>query len=170
MSVGSLKTLFQMLTEAPTLASVNVAFGEEMLSAENLPTPYVVIVPVGGPWADGSDAPGYFKGADPNLNNIWMTQESINIHCWAFDPDPNALPVDHADACETLRAQVLQALQYQAPNGLKFNPVSGSWVSMANAVNRFGRGYILNVQCDIAVPDVPVQYETVTQTTINPTI
>lgn len=170
MSIGSLKTLFTMLSAAPTLATVNVAFGEEMLSAEDLPTPIVVMVPVGGPWAQPSDAPGYYQGNDPNLNNIWMTQESINLHCWAFDTDPAALPVDHADACETLRAQVLQALQSQCSNGLKFNPVNGQWIPMSNAVNRFGRGYILNVQCDITVPDVPVQYATVTKITLTESI
>ncbi len=165
--IGSLKTLFDTLTLAPTLKGVvNVAFGEEMLNAEELPTPLVVIVPIGGSWSQPGDAPGYFQAADANLNNVWMTQEAINIHCWAQDPSPDALPVDHASACEELRAAVLRALQFQCPDGLKFFPVSGQWIPMQNAVNRFGRGYILTVQCDVTVPDVPVEYATIETVTI----
>lgn len=166
MSVGSLATLMTMLQAAPTLSGASVVFGEEMVAAQDKDLPMVAIVPVGGTWGPPG-APGYYQIADVNLNNIWMTQESIDLYLWAASLDPNADPIDHASAIEEFRAQVLQAFQHQAPTGLMFKPVSGRWQLDQRAVVRYGRAYVLTVVVDITIPDVLPVYatvETVTQT------
>jgi hypothetical protein len=96
-----------------------------------------------------------------------MTSENINLILWASadeqaSPAPTA--VDHADAIENLRCNVLRAFQSQAANGLKFTPISGQWSMFDEQVNRFGRGYVLTVQVDITYPSalpVDVILETV---------
>lgn len=153
MSVGSLKTLLQMLQSSPTLQGASVVFGEENINAEDFLLPMVCVVPIGGTWK----APGYFEFADTSLNAIWSTSEAIEIWMWsAADPHSAQPPseIDSADAVEELRARVLQALQFQAPNGLMYSPVSGRWSRMGDGSNRYGRGYALTVQVDIAIPDV----------------
>ena len=160
---GALKTLVTTLTAAPSLRNATVLFGEENINAQDATLPFVCVVPVGGPWSNPTDLPGYYRNADLELNNIWMTQESIDLYLWAADSDPSAQPLDHADAVETFRQEVLQALQYQVAyadvtgtkhRGFKFNPVSGRWAQMNQASVRYGRAYVLTVTVDITAIDV----------------
>ena len=168
MSAGPYGALMAMLAAAPSLANVSVGFGEENINAQDMPTPMVVVVPVGGTWNDTTCLPGYYKTADVNLQNIWMTREMIDLYCWGASIDPSALPVDHADATNELRQLVLQAFQNQTPLGLKFVPMSGKWAQMGTASVRYGRAYVLTVQVDITAPDVLPVYATVTQETLSP--
>ena len=166
MSVGSLATLMTMLQAAPTLADASVVFGEENIAAQDYPLPMVVVEPTSGAFRSDGE-PGYYQNADVNLNNIWMKGQTIDLWLWAASLDPNAYPVDHADAIECFEAQVLQALQFQAPNGLKFHPVADRWQTDGKAVVRYGRALVLTVVVDITIPDVLPVYatvETVTQT------
>jgi hypothetical protein len=169
-SYGALKTLVAMLTAFLTPYGIEVVYGEENIHSEKEFIPRVVVVPVGGSWVDSGCTPGYYKDANVDLNNIWMTRENIDLVMWSFDPDPLAQPIDHADATEDLRARVLQAFQSQAPNGLMFRPLSGSWEQMQEGVNRFGRAYRMQLQVDITVPDVLPVDVTVDEVTINPSI
>lgn len=149
---GAYKTLVQVLKEAPSMAGISVAFGEEYERSEEFPLPLVVIVPGGGDWTRG--LPGYAKQDDPDvyLDNLWTVQEQCQLWMWAAaDPNANPAPtaVDNADEIENLRCNVLRAFQTQAPTGLYFVPISGQWSLMQGQFNRYGRGYVLNVRVDI---------------------
>lgn len=169
MSVGVLSTLLSTLQASPILtgAGVSVAFGEEMINAEDVTIPKVVLVPGAGSY--GPD-PGYYLNADVNVDWIWGLKESIDLYLVAYATTVGAQPIDHADAVESLRQLVLQAIKSQADSGLKWTPVSGRWVTDANAVVRYGRAYVLTVQVDIAIPDVTPTEVTVTSLTLNQTI
>lgn len=163
---GSLKTLMVMLTATPALSGISLVFGEENINAQEFPLPMVVMVPVGGTWGPPG-TPGYYKNASPDLNNIWMTQETIDLYLWNNDPDAEATEVDHADAVEDLRARVLQALQSQSPQGLMYRPVSGRWQLADKENNRFGRAYVLTVSVDITIPDTLPVLATIEEVTVN---
>lgn len=171
---GAYKTLVQMLKEAPSMAGVSVAFGEEYERAEEFPLPLVVIVPGGGDWTRG--LPGYMKptaGDDDFRDNIWTVQEQCQIWMWAaVDPNSNPAPtaVDNADATENLRCNVLRAFQTQAPTGLYFVPLSGQWSLFQGQFNRYGRGYALNVRVDITYTTAPPIDVTITDTNITAVI
>ena len=171
-SVGSIKTLVAMLSAFLTPFGISVAYGEELIAANDYKLPMVVVVPVGGPWTQGA----YYEAATQEQNNIWQTQEQIDLYLWSADVDANgrerdtATPVDHADAVENLRARVLQALQDQAPSGLMYRPYAGRWEFAQNEVNRYGRGYVLSVQVDISVPAIQPTEVTVDEVTITPEI
>jgi hypothetical protein len=176
MSVGALKTLVTQLAASAFMTGVAVSFGEEMIQAQDQPTPCVVVVPRGGPW----EGPGYIYGQDPATENTWSTREAIDVWLWAFSTSVNAVAIDHADEVETLRQKVLSAFQDQrnqantdgssAP-GLWWKPVSGHWEPLANAVNRYGRAYVLTVVAEIAVPmSLPSGIATIGTETINSTI
>jgi hypothetical protein len=177
---GALKTLYATLAGAPSLENATVFFGEENINAQDATLPYVCMVPTGGPWSNPTDLPGYYRNADLELNNIWMTQESIDLYLWAADTDPSAQPIDHADAVETFRQDVLRALQYQVAyadvmgakhRGFKFIPVSGRWAQMQQASVRYGRAYVLTVQVDItAIDTLPVDALPPQTLEINPSI
>lgn len=166
MSVGSLKTLLTMLQQAPSLSGVNVSYGEELVQAQDLAPPRVVIVPVGGSWIE----PGYFQSASANLESIWSTNESIDIYIFGYSKNLNAQPIDHADETENLRAKVLQAFQFRREVGLFFKPMSGRWAQMGDSVNRYGRVYVLTIQVEIAVADVSQGDATVSTVTLNPPV
>ncbi len=166
---GSLRILMTMLAAAPAMEGVSLVFGEENINAQEYPLPMVVVVPVGGGWGPPG-APGYYKNASLDVNNIWMTQESIDLYLWNNDADPEATEVNHADAVEDLRARVLQSLQTQAPNGLMYRPLSGRWQQQDKETNRFGRAYVLTVQVDITVPDTLPVLATVEKVTVNASI
>lgn len=158
MAIGALKTLMTMLAEAPSMVGVSLAFGEENKIAQEHLLPYCCVVPIGGPWQQSGAYGGYYVDATNEQDNVWATTESLALYLWAADDDVNALPVDHADAVEELRAKVLQALQNQAPLGLMFRPISGQWALGADSVVRYGRAYILTVSVDIAIPAIqPVE-------------
>lgn len=170
-SVGALKTLMTMLADAPSMTGVSLVFGEENIRAQEFRLPMVTVTPVGGSWTNG--LPGYYEDANVDLENIWLTTENINLTLWAcadMDASPPPTAVDHADAIENLRCNVLRAFQSQAAQGLRFVPVSGQWALYDEQVNRFGRGYVLTVQVDITYPSalpVDVTLETVE---VNPEI
>lgn len=163
---GTLQTLVAYLAAAPSLVGVSVVFGEENIRSQAHPLPMVTVVPVGGPWVPGGA--GYYKAADPDTGNLWMTQESIDLYLWSADIDSDgrvkdtAQPIDNANAVENLRARVLQAFQTQQAHeladgtkqyGWMFRPVSGRWETQQDEANRYGRTYVLTVSVDITVPD-----------------
>lgn len=150
MSVGSLRTLVQMLQAAPSLIAIgaSVVFGEEPETAYNQPLPIVVVMPSGGTWTMN----GYAYGVSSyDYQNIWMTTESIDIYLWAQGAGGAPSQLDNADAVEVLRAAVLQAFQSQQDAGLKYAPVMGTWKRTVGGMSRYGRAYVLTVQVDISV-------------------
>lgn len=168
-SYGALKTLLLMLQAAPSMGNVAIIYGEENVNAQDQPLPMAVIVPTTSQFKD----PGYIKAVDPNINMIWGERQSIDIYLWGADEKqtpPYPQEIDHADATETLKAFVLQALQSQAPNGLYYFPVSGRWERMQNAAVRYGRAYVLTVMVDIGIPDRLYQNATITEITLTPSI
>lgn len=164
------EVLVTMLQQAPSMRGVSLLFGEENFSSEDQPLGFVTIYPVGGPW----NQPGYFRGANVNLENIWSTKEQMDLVLWsAVDPnaDPPPTPAQHATAICNLRRRVLNALQtQQMPGGLTYVPVSGRWALFDNAQNRYGRGYVLSVMVEIPVPADPYPEATVLATQITPSI
>lgn len=174
MDQSAYKTLMAMLSEAPSMAGVSVVFGEEFETAQEYALPMVTIVPVGGSWgAENVGLPGYAHDTDAldlvDADNVWTTREEVNIVCWAA-ADPNATPspatVDNACAVENLRANVLRALQFQAPNGLMFVPRSGRWQLFGNQMTRYGRAYVLTVTVDITYTTLPPVLATVQKVAI----
>jgi hypothetical protein len=170
--IGSLKTLVQMLKGFFDVYNIDVRFGEEFVWDNTVKLPCVVVAPLGGQW----EQTGNFRDASQYQNNTWMTNEDIQIYCWAAAVDANgreldtATAVDHADAVENLRAKVLQSFQQQAPYGLMFRPTHGQWVWAGSETVRYGRAYVLTVNVDISVPDIQPVDATVITETINPSI
>lgn len=169
---GALKTLFTTLQASPFLAGVALGFGEELIGTTDLPTPCVIVAPVGGPW----DAPGYVAGIDPQTENVWKTDEAVDLHMWAHSPSPTAQAIDHANEAELLRQKMLSALQDQRnqatssganATGLYWKPVNGRWLPMGNSVNRYGRAYVLTVIAEISVPMDPPTAGEATITAVN---
>jgi hypothetical protein len=187
---GPYKTLFQALQASAYLTGVTLAFGEEMINAQDQSLPYVVMVPIGGDAGepgyaiDGSTSPG----SDPPLPNqyldvytedLWQFSEVFRFYIWAADPSQQ--PIDNAEATRAIRLALLAALRDQRAMrdangnvyyGLSFKALRSDWESMQNAVNRYGRALILTVQVDI--PEViaaPTSIEVQVQTTqFNPSI
>jgi hypothetical protein len=170
-SVGSLKVLITQLRAAPSMSGVNVQFGEEAINDESYAVPRVVVVPVGGSWQE----PGYFQAADPALDAIWATLENVELYCLGFSTTPGAALEDHSDATEIVRANVLRALQWQRRNqdpttgvktgGLFWKPITGRWARFGDAFSRYGRGYVLTVQAEIAIPSADITNATLTGVT-----
>lgn len=151
-------TLMTMLAESPSMIGVSLAFGEENINAQEFPLPYCCVVPIGGPLQQSGADGGYYLDASNDQDNLWNTREALALVLWAADESPTATPAEHADACETLRQKVLQALQYQAPNGLMFRPVSGQWMRSNDVTVRYGRAYTLTCSVDISIPGLhPVE-------------
>ncbi len=175
---GSLKRFYDMIRTAPSMAGVSVAFGEETIAANEYPTPRLTIVPLGGNWGENNNTPGYERDSDPNLQNLWMTGEVVELHCWAIADGQLPKPVDHADAVENLRALTLQALQsqrarYASDNatkerGLTFRVISGRWALANNVTIREGRCYVLTIQIDITVPSALPAEATIEHITLDP--
>lgn len=174
---GSLKTLVTMLQQSSYLTGISVGFGEEFIKAQEEFTPYICIVPKGGPWELN---PGYAKSTDPNVTMLWGNREELDVYCWAVAADPNAPPIDHADAVENLVACVLCAFQDQRAiynsdtnqnaGGVWYKAVRGQWSLYGNALIRYGRAYILSVVIEKTVSMLPPQEATVTSETINESI
>lgn len=159
-SYGALKTLFTMLSASTSFAqqSVTLAFGEENKIAQEFSTPYVCMVPTTGSYK--KDTVGFAKGAfdsatgqyaNTDEDMYWPLSQTVELWLWAFDPDPAATAIDHADAAENLRAAVLQAFWDQRPQGLYFEPTGERWATMQDQQNRYGRALVMTVSCDVTV-------------------
>lgn len=167
MSLGSLKTLLTTLQASALLAmapAVTVVFGEEALVAYDAALPLVVMVPAGGPWEIG-----YYQGADQDQDGAWSTSESCDFYIFAASTTSTA-PIDQADAVESVRARLLQAMQGQQDSGLWWAPVSGQWLTGANELARYGHAYRLSILLSIAVPGVVPVDATVTTVTTTVTV
>lgn len=150
---GALKTLVLTLTASLATRGVSVAFGEENVSAQEFNTPTICIVPSAGSYK--IETPAYAKDQDPDRQPGWALDEMIDIVCWGYSDAADATPIDHADATENLRAYVLQSLFDQRETGLYYVPVSEKWAFMQDAQNRYGRGLVITVRCEISVLNVP---------------
>jgi hypothetical protein len=172
---GALKTLYGALAASSFLSGVSLVYGEEEVHDQSQALPMVVIVPVGGEVQSN----GYEGNGDPAVERRWSVLEQIDLYLWAFDTTPGAGPVDHADATETLRANVLSALQDQRAQytdvasvsyGLAFVPQRETWKQMEGAFVRYGRALVLSVVAEITVA-MPVPAEaTITETDITTSI
>jgi hypothetical protein len=89
------------------------------------------------------------------------------------------LPIDHADATETLRQLVLSALQDQraqfdangdVARGLWFKAVSQRWETSAGNFLRYGRGLVLTVMVEITETTPIPPLATVTSEDLTTTI
>ncbi len=166
---GALKTLMLCLQSAPTLTGCSVAFGEENKRAQDFALPYVCVVPGSGVFL-ADITPGYIKDANVYYNMIWGLRETCDLWLWANSTVEGAEPVDHADAIENFRARVLQALQHQRGTGLFYKAISGRWEHASDAVDRFGRAYVITVEAEISIPDVLPTEVTVQSVTLQPEI
>jgi len=159
---GALKTLFTMLSQSQYITgnNVSIVFGEEEVNDQSKALPMVVMVPRGGSW---EVVAGYAKNTDSNIEQTWGCREEIDLYLWAADSSPTALPIDHADAIESLVGIVLSTFQDQRMNqgfdatsgGLYYIPRRGEWTLMQGAFNRFGRAYKLTVAVDKTVDMLP---------------
>lgn len=171
---GALKTLYGALQASAYMAGVSLVYGEEEVNDQSLALPMVVIVPRGGPI---DNDPGYVKGLDPTIERVWGVSESIDLYLWANAV--SGLPIDNADAVESLRQLVLSALQDQRVafdsngnelDGLWYKAVSQRWETMQGAFTRFGRSLILTVTAEISVPMATPPNATVNTEQINYTV
>lgn len=173
---GALKTLFGALQASTFLTGVTLVFGEEEVHDTAQPLPMVVMVPMGGPFVD---SPGYSRNLDVAVEQQWGVNESIDLYLWAMDTNPLAQPIDHADRIESLRANVLAALQDQRAqytdfiniaHGLWFKPIQQRWQQMQGGYIRLGRALVITVISEIPIA-MPVPPEaTITSTQINKTL
>lgn len=166
MSLGSLKTLYTALVNAPTLAGTSVVYGEENKYAQDYPLPLFVVIPIGGPFQPGQ---GYIKGLGQTVAVIWAVDEQIDVAVWAAVGD-GALPIDNADAAENAAALMLQALANQRPSGLTYRPVSRSWRTLDGDLSRYGRALILSFVAQVPIPGVSPVMATVTSVEIDESI
>jgi len=172
---GPLKTLYGALAASTFLSGVSIVYGEEEINDQSQPLPMVVMVPVGGEIGPS----GYEGAGDPVVERRWSVLEQVDLYLWAFNTTPGAGPIDHADATETLRSNVLAALQDQRAQytdvanvsyGLAFIAQRESWKAMDGAFVRYGRALVLSVTAEITVA-MPVPAEaTITETDITTTI
>lgn len=187
---GPYKALLQALQASTFMSGVTIAYGEEMIAAQDQPLPYVVMVPRGGESVEpgyamdgstspGSDLPLPNQYLDVYTENLWQFSEVFQFYIWASDPSQQ--PIDNAEATRTVRLALLAALRDQRAMrdasgnvfyGLSFRALRSDWEQMANAVSRFGRALVLTVQIDIPeVMAAPTSIETQVQTTqFNPSI
>lgn len=176
MAVVVYAELVRVLKASAFLSGVSVAFGEEMIAAQDQPLPYIVLVPRGGA-VDGS---GYVDGLDSQVENCWSNHETLDVYMWAVSTDPQAqLPENHADAIWDLSQKVLSAFQDQrnqanadgsnAP-GLYWKPTSARWETMANAAIRFGRARVLTIEAEVSIPMAAPVEATITTVTQSDTI
>lgn len=160
---GALKTLYGALQQSQYMASNGVAvlFGEEFIRNQTFAWPAIVMVPRAG---DASNQPGYIKNLPQDTEMIWGVVEQIDYYCFNRDIDPQAQPIDHADACETLRQWLLCALQDQRAQWDSYGAVafggfykaSGErWATDADALVRDGRCLIVTASFEISVPSLP---------------
>lgn len=172
---GPLKTLFGALQASTFLSGVSLAFGEECIADESLSLPYVVMVPRGGQ----VESNGYEGNGDPAVERRYKISQRIDFYLRAASSAPNAQPVDHADAVETLRAQVLSAFQDQRAQysdvsnvaiGLAFVPDSEQWATMQNSLNRYGRALVLTGVFELTVTTPVPQVATIASYQLNKTI
>ena len=154
---GPLKTLLGALQASSFLSGTTVVFGDEETNTQRFPLPLVVMIARGGSY----DEPGTATRIDPATEMIWQKYQTIEFRLFAASSDPvNQGAVDHADAIETLRANLLSALRDQraqytdvnsVAHGLFAKPMSGDWMSIAqNAPSRYGRVYVLT--CMVLIP------------------
>ena len=173
---GAIKTLYQMLASSSFLSGVSLVYGEEQINGRDYTYPAVVMVPTRG---DINNQPGYIKDLDPSVEMVWGITETIDLYLVAFSSLPNAQPIDHADAVETLRQQVLSALQDQRAQftdvvnvsyGLYYKANSERWDMYQNAQKRYGRSLVLTVTAEISVPMATPASATITSETISVTV
>ena len=179
MSASPYKTFLQALGASAFMAGISLQFGEELIYGQEFSLPCVVMVPRGGDAVE----PGYARtSAQPTplaidfyTESLWEFPESVDFYRWNRSNDPQAKPVDHAEATRSLRLSVLSALRDQldmvdvngiAYRGLAFKALSSRWQTMQEAQSRMGRALILTVQ--IAIPEVmdaPTSGEQTVETT-----
>lgn len=172
---GALKTLYTALAASASMTGVNLVFGEENVNAQEYALPMVVMAPVGGQYSDD----GYEGGGDVAVEHRWKIQQQVDLYLWAEDTNPTALPIDHADAVETLRQKVLSAFQDQRAQytdvasvayGLSYVAVSERWAQMERAFSRFGRALVITVNCEITVDTTVGQEATITSYQLSKTL
>lgn len=170
---GPLKTLLGALQASTFLSGVTVVYGDEETNTQRWDLPCIVMVAKGGPYVE----PGYAGNTDPAVETLWETAERVDFWLWGASTDPaNQGAIDHTDAIETLRQLLLSALrdqraQYTDVNnvayGLAYRVVDGRWETLANAVSKYGRAYVLTVQIQISIPMAAPQEATVTNYQLN---
>ena len=162
------RTLVTQLRAAPTMVGVGVQYGEESIADESVPTPRIILVPIGGPVSQ----PAYSLDTNPSAENQWSSLEQCDVYMHAWSNSPNAGPVDHANEVEILRQRVLSAFQWQMRNqdpqtglitgGLYCKPISLRWLRFGDATVRYGRCCVLTVTVDIPMVDESFQYQDAT--------
>jgi hypothetical protein len=171
---GPLKTLFGALQASTFLAGVSLVYGEEEVHDTSLALPMVALVPTGGDFEDG---PSYSTGLDPAVEAQWGVRESVDLYLWANNV--SGVPIDNADATESLRQLVLSALQDQraqysdvvsVAHGLYWKPTRQRWQTMQGGWVRFGRALVLTVETTIPIPMTAPQEATVTSFDLQKTI
>lgn len=173
---GALKTLFGALQASSFMTGVPLVFGDEEINTQRNKLPCVVMVPRGGSYVE----PGYALALDPAVETIWETAETVEFWIWSASTDTsNQAAIDHVDAIESTRQLVLSALRDQRAQytdvasvayGLQYKVLSGRWETMANAISRYGRAYVLTVTIPISIPMAAPQQATVTSITVNESI
>lgn len=189
---GPYETFFLALQASVYMTGVTMAFGEEMIAAQDVALPSVVMVPRGGP----AQEPGYARdgsATDPQdidvyTDDLWEFGEIFQFYCRAKSNDPTRQkPLHHHEATRALRLLLLSALRDQRAMsdgtgavfyGLSFKALRSDWESMQDTsfgrtgqpfdrpIDRFARALVLSVQ--VNVPEVmapPTQSEVTVETT-----
>ena len=171
---GPIKTLFLALRGSALMSGISVVFGMEEIAERHYTLPLVVMVPLGGPYNYAEQ--GYSFTGDPLTVQSWATNELVEFWCTAASTvGAEQGSVDHADACETLRLAVLNALEDQRSTyadvafptyGINYQPINGRWESFESAVSPYGRSYVLSVRIFVSVQNAtgPTGQATITST------
>lgn len=124
---GALLSLFEALETGAALRRARfpgrrILFGEEHLADAGAPSPRIVMVPT----STSFGPPGTIAGIDPRV--VWAGVDAVEFHLWAESVTPGKRePQHHADAVETLREAVIQAVHAQMWGGYLYRAVSGDW-------------------------------------------
>lgn len=110
--MGVYAELVSLLEQAPSMAGVDIRFGEETNFDLNVSLPRITIYPTTGVIGAGVGMTPR-NAINVNTNMVWDIDEILQVHCWAKSKLQKPTILDHYDECELLGQNVLRAFRYQ---------------------------------------------------------
>lgn len=146
------------MLKSPNLNGVSMEFGHENRFDESKPLPFVCFYFTGG---DAVPEQRY-GNLDPTLYT-WKLTDNLVFECWAQTANPSGLTavqksLADQDAVMQLAGNVLQALDYQRTNGLRYarggqEAIKFRWAEIEKT--SYARGIIFMTPIDIPITQSP---------------